>query len=603
MSQSLGTINLKQLTQRRYTPSPSAWEDQVLYFLLADRFSDNSEAGFDPAGTIPMYTSSDNGNAIRTPANALAWRSAGQGWTGGNLKGVVSKLPYLADMGITALWISPVFKQVSFQPTYHGYGIQDFLEVDSHFGSLADLQELVDKAHALGVSVILDIVVNHSGDVFSYVADDPVWTGQRYPVKGFNDLSGLPDIAFSAGVEAGPDDAVWPVEFRDPAVFTQEGEIVNWDASPEFLDGDFFSLKDIHLGRGPVDGWVASPALMYLIEVYKYWIAVLDIDGYRIDTVKHMEDGAVRLFASAMHEFAQLIGKDRFLLIGEITGSRDDAMRKLQVTGIDAALGIADVQGALSDMVKGKTAPETYFSLFRNSILIGKGSHTWLRNKVVVMLDDHDKIIQGNNKSRFCAFDQGDVLIVAALAVNLMTLGIPCIYYGSEQRFDGSGGGDGSDEYIREDMFGGPFGAFRSRGVHFFDVTGEVYNAVAAIAAVRRKYVTLRRGRQYLRDISGDGINFGPPSYMGGSNRLMSIIAWSRIMDEEEIVLAINTDVTRELSAWVTVDNGLNGVGDVFVCIYPSSPLLPEGVVEGRNGKAMLIRVPPAGFVVYKKQD
>jgi len=68
-------------------------------------------------------------------------------------------------------------------------------------------------------------------------------------------------------------------------------------------------------------------------------------------------------------------------------------------------------------------------------------------------------------------------------------------------------------------------------------------------------------------------------------------------------VLAINTDVTRELSAWVTVDNGLNGVGDVFVCIYPSSPLLPEGVVEGRNGKAMLIRVPPAGFVVYKKQD
>jgi len=603
MSQSLGTINLKQLTQRRYTPSPSAWEDQVLYFLLADRFSDNSEAGFDPAGTIPMYISSDNGNAIRTPADALAWRSAGQGWTGGNLKGVVSKLPYLADMGITALWISPVFKQVSFQPTYHGYGIQDFLEVDSHFGSLADLQELVDKAHALGVSVILDIVVNHSGDVFSYVADDPVWTGQRYPVKGFNDLSGLPDIAFSAGVEAGPDDAVWPVEFRDPAVFTQEGEIVNWDASPEFLDGDFFSLKDIHLGRGPVDGWVASPALMYLIEVYKYWIAVLDIDGYRIDTVKHMEDGAVRLFASAMHEFAQLIGKDRFLLIGEITGSRDDAMRKLQVTGIDAALGIADVQGALSDMVKGKTAPETYFSLFRNSILIGKGSHTWLRNKVVVMLDDHDKIIQGNNKSRFCAFDQGDVLIVAALAVNLMTLGIPCIYYGSEQRFDGSGGGDGSDEYIREDMFGGPFGAFRSRGVHFFDVTGEVYNAVAAIAAVRRKYVTLRRGRQYLRDISGDGINFGPPSYMGGSNRLMSIIAWSRIMDEEEIVLAINTDVTRELIAWVTVDNGLNGVGDVFACIYPSSPLLPEGVVEGRNGKAMLIRVPPAGFVVYKKQD
>jgi hypothetical protein len=74
-------------------------------------------------------------------------------------------------------------------------------------------------------------------------------------------------------------------------------------------------------------------------------------------------------------------------------------------------------------------------------------------------------------------------------------------------------------------------------------------------------------------------------------------------MDDEEIVLAINTDVTRELSAWVTIDDGLNGVGDVFSCIYPSAPLLAEAVVESRNGKAMLIRVPPAGFVVYKRLD
>ena len=598
MSQTLQSINFSQLANRSFTPSPSAWEDQVFYFLLLDRFSDNNEAGFAATGTTPLYSNGDNGNAVQTSAAALDWRTAGSGWTGGNLNGIASKLPYLSDMGITALWISPVFKQVSFQDTYHGYGIQDFLEVDTHFGTSDDLKRLVTAAHAAGIVVILDIVVNHSGNVFSYVATDPTYTGQQFPVKGFNDKKGVADIPFEKGIAAGQDDAVWPLEFRDPAVFTQKGQIVNWDSSPEFLDGDFFDLKDIHHGEGAVDSFVPSVGLLNLIEVYKYWLALLDIDGYRIDTVKHMDDGAVRLFASAIHEFAELIGKDRFLLIGEITGSRDDAYRKLQVTGIDSALGIADVQGALGDMVKGKVIPETYFSLFRNSINIGKRSHTWFRNKVVVMLDDHDKVIQGSNKSRFCAFDEGDQLIIPAIATNLMTLGIPCIYYGSEQKFDGNGSGDGSDEYIREDMFGGPFGAFRSKGRHFFDVSGDVYKAVAAITAIRRKNITLRRGRQYLRDISGDGTNFGPPSFVGGATRISSVIAWSRLLDDEEFVLAINTDTNNALEVWVTVDNTLHEAGDRFTCLYPA--LLPEAVVENRNGKAILIKVARAGFVVYK---
>jgi len=600
MSQTIQSIDFSQLANRSFTPSPSAWEDQVFYFLLLDRFSDNKEAGFTATGTAPLYNSTDNANAVQTSADALAWRAAGSGWTGGNLNGVTSKIPYLGDMGITALWISPVFKQVSFQDTYHGYGIQDFLEVDAHFGTSDDLKRLVAEAHAAGIVVILDIVVNHSGNEFSYFATDPKYNGQQYPVKGFNDKKGMPDVPFEKGVAAGQDDAVWPIEFRDPAVFTQKGQIVNWDSSPEFLDGDFFDLKDIHHGEGPTEFFVPSVGLLHLIDVYKYWLALLDIDGYRIDTVKHMDDGAVRLFASAIHEFAELIGKDRFLLIGEITGSRDDAFRKLQVTGIDSALGIADVQGALGDMVKGRVIPQTYFALFRNSINIGKRSHTWFRNKVVVMLDDHDKVIQGSNKSRFCAFDQGDQLIIPAIATNLMTLGIPCIYYGSEQKFDGNGSGDGSDEYIREDMFGGAFGAFRSKGRHFFDVSSDVYKAVAAITAIRRKNITLRRGRQYLRDISGDGTNFGPPSFVGGATRINSIIAWSRLLDDEEFVLAINTDTNNDLEVWVTVDNTLHEAGDRFTCLYPGETLLPETVVENRNGKAILIKVARAGFVVYK---
>lgn len=612
MSQSLSTIDFKQLTQRAYTASPTAWEDRVFYFILLDRFSDGREAGFPGEATTPLYNTSDEGNAVQTPEDAEAWRKAGSGWVGGSFKGVRSKLAYLTDMGVSALWISPIFKQVSFTPTYHGYGIQDFLEVDEHFGSVEDLKDLVDAAHALGIAVILDIIVNHSGNVFSYDADryptvvdgslimQPRWDGKSYRPKGFNDAAGKPVIEFSDGAPAGPDDAVWPEEFRDPAIFTQKGQITNWDYDPEYLEGDFFDLKDIHLGQGVPDSFAPSPGLLHLITVYKYWMALLDIDGYRLDTVKHMETGAVRFFAVAMHEFAQTLGKDYFFLLGEITGDRAFAFFKMQETGLNAALGIADVQNALGDMAKGKVAPETYFSLFRNSLLIGKGSHTWFRDKVVVMIDDHDKVSQGDHKFRFSARDEGALLIRNAIGANLMTLGIPCIYYGSEQSFDGQGSGIGADEYIREAMFGGAFGAFRCKGRHCFDVSAAVYKEVGRLTAIRRSHITLRRGRQYLRTISGDGIDFGLPDFVGGASRIRSVIAWSRVLDNEEIIIAMNTDTVNSLSVWVTIDNNLNKAGDVYTCIYPVDPLLPSTVVEERNGKAIFIGVPKAGFVIYR---
>lgn len=202
------------------------------------------------------------------------------------------------------------------------------------------------------------------------------------------------------------------------------------------------------------------------MQGYKYWIAFADIDGYRVDTVKHMDPGAARIFASVIHEFCQKIGKENFYLIGEITGSRENAFTTLETTGMDAALGIADIQEKMERTVKGRAKPKEYFNLFRNSELVGKESHTWFRNKVITMFDNHDKVSEGNNKTRFCADDNGDKLILNALALNVTTLGIPCIYYGSEQSFDGQGGSDG---YIREAKFGGKFGAFRSKAKHFFD--------------------------------------------------------------------------------------------------------------------------------------
>jgi hypothetical protein len=248
-------------------------------------------------------------------------------------------------------------------------------------------------------------------------------------------------------------------------------------------------------------------------------------------------------------------------------------------------------------LVKGQRNPADYFGLFRNSLLVNKDSHIWFRNKVVTMFDDHDQVRKGEHKARFCADPNADKLLLNVLALNATTLGIPCVYYGSEQFFDGNGG---SDRFIREAMFGGEFGAFRSRARHFFDESSPVYLELAKILAIRSKRIALRRGRQYLREISGDGIHFGLPEMIGGE--LRSVVPWSRIFNNKEILLAINTDPDQSRTAWVTLDNDLNQIGDVLTRLYTTDPAVtPVSLtVEARNGKAVQLTVPAAGFVIYE---
>ena len=295
-----------------------------------------------------------------------------------------------------------------------------------------------------------------------------------------------------------------------------------------------------------------------------------------------------------MHEFAQSIGKDRFFLVGEITGPSALAIDVMETTGLDAALGLGDVQGNLESLVRGEMGPQAYFDLFRDSELIGKGSHTWFRNHVVTSYDDHDQVRQGEHKSRFAAGPDGAVLASAVLAVNALTLGIPCVYYGSEQALDGQGG---NDRYVREAMFGGAFGPFRSRDRHRFDETSPVFTEAATLLAIRAEEITLRRGRQYLRQISGDGVGFGFPRSFNG--RITSIVAWSRILATREIVCAVNTDPSSWQTAWVTIDAGLNGVGDRFMYRHRSDGAAGTITqVAPLNGFAIQVSVPPAGVAV-----
>ena len=213
------------------------------------------------------------------------------------------------------------------------------------------------------------------------------------------------------------------------------------------------------------------------------------------------------------------------------------------------------------------------------------------------MFDDHDQVRKGENKARFCAENDGYKVLLNVLALNMTTMGIPCIYYGSEQYFNGHGD---NDRYLREAMFGGEFGAFESRQRHFFNEDGYVYKELSKILEIRNEKMALKRGRQYLRPISGDGENFGIPHMIGCQIR--SLVPWSRIFNNKEMLLAINTDYNQPKTAWITIDDSLHQPGDMLKCIYSTDQGQIDSTinVEAKNGKSVPVTIPPAGFVIFE---
>jgi glycosidase len=625
---------------RKFYPSPEEWVDQVLYFLLIDRFSDGNERGYKSnsgrnvleGSTPPFDRKKDTNCAVADEASAARWRDAGHCWVGGNLKGLRSKLGYLQRMGVTAVWVSPILQQCARDDySYHGYGIQNFLEVDPHFGTREDFRDFVAGAHAMGIYVVLDVILNHSGNVFAYAPDrykesgdngktyfDTRWDGREYGVKGFRDRHGRATLPFGPidlnhHPSAYPQGAIWPIELQAAETFTRKGHIANWDSAPEYQEGDFFDLKDIALGGGGGDHFQPSPALRALCAVYKFWLAYADLDGFRVDTVKHMEPDATRYFVDEIHAFAQSVGKKNFCLIGEIAGGRANAVSTLHETGLDAALGVDEIPTRIRDLIAGRGGASEFFRLFDNGgaapVNGWSDEAAWALLRVVIFFDDHDQIGRPV-KGRLAAEYGGDrsraeSAVIAALGINLTASGIPCIYYGTEQALDGHAlTAEGDDRYTREAMFGGEFGAFGSRGRHVFSEKSRVYRELSKLSRLRAEIAALRRGDEYLREVqSGDDQPFQYPECGAGREPYRGLIAWSRLRDGEEVVCVVNTDPMNPHSAWVTVDGRVHPPGShPLRCLYSTDGHQIGGATappEALNGSAVCLTVPAAGFAVF----
>jgi glycosidase len=204
------TLSAADLHPRgRVFPSPVNWRDQILYQLLPDRFSDGRET------QRPLFDR-DHPEQFRASHKA-AWVAAGNKFNGGTLKGIASKLNYLQNLGITTIWVNPPWKQRIDLQTYHGYGIQNFLDIDSRFGTRQDLRDLVDAAHDRGMYVILDVIYNHSGSNWFYQDEMdgrpqeklPYRSSRPYAIHGWRSAQGT-SIPAPVSIE----DGVFPEEFH-----------------------------------------------------------------------------------------------------------------------------------------------------------------------------------------------------------------------------------------------------------------------------------------------------------------------------------------------------------------------------------------------------
>jgi glycosidase len=603
--------------RQQYYPSPDSWQDQVVYFLLVDRFSDGGE------GTRPLLDRKKLTDA-RPTTEGQPWRwniwalSGSDRFQGGTLAGVTSKLDYLRDLGVTTVWLSPIFRQRGHLDTYHGYGIQDFLEVDARFGSRNDLVHLVRQAHQRDIRVLLDVIYNHSGANWLYPVgtpggeQKPVYTGGQYPFGDWRGDQGQPISSITGG-----EDGVWPSEFADPGRYTRAGT-GSLDASrfpdvddAEFRRTDFEDLRDFAL---------ASPGtLSFLARAYMYWIALTDCDGFRIDTVKHVSYEEARNFCGAIKEFATNLGKRDFFLVAEIP---DDnfANRYLNAVGrnLNAALDISDGRLALRELSRGLADPARYFSSFD----VGSaplGSHRNVGDKLLSVLDDHDHVY--GEKLRFAARAVNDHQATVATALQFLSLGIPCLYYGTEQGLAGPEQTEwqwlpewgGHDRYLREAMFGprfpraaglagvpgvGPgdgldhelpgFGPFGTAGAHCFDPSHPLYLRIAAVAAVRADYPVLRSGRQYLRPVSVFGEPFGPA-------RTGELFGWSRILVDEEALCIINPNGSASRGADVLVDAQLNPPESSLTVIMNSAEAGGGAAADHPLGSELPVRRTPSG--------
>ncbi|RSV38648.1 alpha-amylase [Sphingomonas sp. ABOLE] len=487
-------------------------EDEVLYFLLPDRF-DNGDTANDRGGL--------SGDRLVT-----GFDPASKGfYHGGDLKGVLNRLDYIQALGATAIWVGPIFKNKPVQGPkgqesagYHGYWITDFTQVDPHFGTNVEFKALVDAAHKRGIKVYMDIVVNHTADVIQYreCGDCSYRSRADYPYSRKGGVAGAainpgfagdgdhsdanfaklvrPDYAYTPYVPEAERNVKVPAWLNDPIYYHNRGN--STFAGESSTMGDFVGLDDLMTEHARV---VAG-----MIAIFGGWIDRFGIDGFRIDTARHVNPAFWQAFVPAMLARAKARGIPNFHIFGEVADPEVAALaRHTRVDTFPAVLDFAFNQ-AVIDVAGGK-GTDRLAKVFAADVLYEGGEKT--AHRLPTFVSNHDAgraatfIQQANPKISHAELLQR---VQLAQAMLLLLRGVPTIYSGDEQGFVS----DGNDQDAREDLFGSMVASYNDNhllgtdattATPSFNTANPLFREIAALARLRTSHPALTRGRQVTR--------------------------------------------------------------------------------------------------------
>jgi len=427
-----------------YTP------DDVIYFLMPDRFADGDASNNDPQKSKGLYD-----------------RAKTRFYHGGDLQGVIDKLPYLKSLGVTAIWTTPVydnndkpdFREMyanveggGREPTtgYHGYGATDMYAVEEHFGTMAKLRELVDKAHALGIKMIQDQVANHTGPYHVWANDPPTptwWNGTaaKHPNNNWQK---------------------WTAMNPRATYQTQARNIDGWfvDILPDFNQGDPEVEK-------------------CLIQNSMWWLEMNGFDSIRMDTLPHVPRKFWEKWGTAIKREYPNVN-----ILGELYDG-DPALVAYFQTGRRGHDGIDTQIDTLFDYA--------LFNPIRAAFANGQPiravsqmfAHDWLYpnpDVLTTFIGNHDML-------RFMSEKGATVEGLKIAQTLIMTQrGTPILYYADELAMRG-----GSDPDNRRDFPGGFAGdarnAFTAKGRTVEE--NDVWNHVAILGKLRKELQPLRTGK------------------------------------------------------------------------------------------------------------
>ncbi|MGI8773020.1 MAG: alpha-amylase family glycosyl hydrolase [Acidobacteriaceae bacterium] len=521
----------------------AAGEMQQAFVLDARRPANTGFAGFSAADVLYLimpdrFADGDRGNDS-IPGQPADDRAAPRAYHGGDLRGIVDHLDYLRQLGVTAVWTTPLYDNSANHSgdTYHGYSATDMYAVDPHLGTLADYRQLAAALHARGMKYVLDTVPNHVGPHHPWVTDEPT-----------------PD--WFHGTAARHIAAV----------------------------GDFASIVDPHGTERdripPLDGWFADvlPDLnqenplvaTYLIQNAEWWIETAGLDGLRLDTFPYVGRAFWHDFHAQIHALYP-----RLTAVGEVMNQ--DPTITSYFAGGESHAGIDT----------GLYTPFDYPAYFALRAALTRGEP--MTKLAAILRQDSlyphpERLVpfEGNHDTKRFLSEPGATPAELKLAFGLLATlrGMPEIYSGDEIAMRG-----GDDPDNRRDFPGGfpndPQNAFTTAGR--MSEQAAMHDWVADLFHFRRLHPALRTGQlqlifadktaiAYVRTPSASGC-LGPSS------------------GERYLVVLNNADKPRQL-ALDTNETSLAGCTRFSAAIHPAS----EPRLEGAR---LLISLPPKGMAVY----